>query len=223
LGATLTLLGGLALPALARAEDEPRIVRDEHVPLHGRFYVPIVVEAKPTTTVSIVPLRYDHDPEAEIEAAGVECEGPCTVQLPAGEYRVTTLENGGEGATRTLRLREPERLRIGPASNLPSYACLALGIAGSLMIPVGVIVMVSGRDGKLDTSMDTVSEENQIAGLSIAGAGAALTVAGFVLYSKSLRFELERSPLWQPTPVPSVSFDFDIGPKRAQLGATFAF
>jgi hypothetical protein len=193
-------------------------------------YVPLVIEGRPAgLRMELKMIELEGSPGYVDRSGGISCDGSCRLDVPPGRYRLRVIEPGGRRTERTIRIREPEKLIVGPVNDSTRTTGLVMGIIGSVMVPVGIYMMINGASQSAYNSLDGEPNDNDgpqivLYGLMVFITGAALAPVGWVMFGRSGRFTLDRESLYDQDA--SVSrFTLGIGPLRGggQLGAAFTF
>lgn len=150
-----------------------------------------------------------------------ECPGNCRLQLLPGRYKVFVhaTEDTLPGS-RMVDIKGPSTVRVDPDTTAHRSAGLAMGIAGPILMLVGLIGLAASacEDGCYDENGDRNDNDNAngIAVLGILG-GIAITPIGWVMYGTSFKPEVDVT-----TGAPRAASRGRLG-RDAFLGARFAF
>jgi len=129
------------------------------------------------------------------------CQGACAAYVPAGTYAVYVEETDDTRAgQRKLTLEKASSVTLTPRSKSTGSAGLALGIAGSVALPVGLLMVISAtlsscEEGLSGTCNDSQTQTIGLLGLALFLGGAVATPIGWVMFAKSRRPGVEVEPL----------------------------
>ena len=150
----------------------------------------------PQTRFKIYSLAKDADKKVPIHG----CANPCRVLLPRGEYRVNVSGNPEhvEG-DRKFELTADSRLRFSLPDRSARTTGLVLGISGSALVGVGMLVLLFSSWG--GDCMDSCGPGQRNArtetyvGLGMLLTGAVLTPIGWVQFGRNRKPRVEQQPL----------------------------
>lgn len=131
------------------------------------------------------------------------CANPCRVLLPRGEYRVNVAGNPEqiEGNSK-IDLVADTSLRFSLPDRSARTTGLALGIAGSALAGIGMVVFFFSSLGAAYCYQRSCPSEEARTGLYVGGAmllaGAVLTPIGWISFARNRKPQLEQQPLGGP-------------------------
>lgn len=192
-------------------------------------YIPIEIQGRSNSLrMELKLMELYGNPSYVDRTGGVRCQGSCRLDVPPGVYRLRVIEPDGRRSERTLKLREPERLMVGPIDDGARTTGLVMGIIGTVMVPTGLYMMIRGSENAEDDAREGRSDGSNgqlvLYGLMTFLTGAALAPVGWVIYARSGRFTLDRDELGsREASVPR--FDVGVGPLPGggMLGGSFSF
>jgi hypothetical protein len=192
-------------------------------------YVPLVIQSRPRLRMELKLLELDGNPSYVDPSGGVQCDGSCRLDVPPGRYRLRVTEPDGKMTERTLRIRQPERLLVGPVDDGARTTGLVMGVVGSVMVPVGLYMMLNAAAISASDSIaergDSDGPQLMLYGLMVFVTGAALAPVGWVMFGRSGKFTLDREALASSAPPDPSRFALGVAPLPGggQLGAAFRF
>lgn len=133
------------------------------------------------------------------DAPYVSCPGPCRVVLPRGEYRFVVTETDVTlSGSRMITINAPSTIQFDPDTRDKRSAGLTLGIAGPVVMLVGLVVaLASSCNGGCDGSSSS-REHVAWTGIGMMAAGLTATPVGWVMFGTSFKpeYEVLRAPVW---------------------------
>jgi hypothetical protein len=160
--------------------------------------MPIVIKGKSSDLrMELKLLSMAGNPDYVDRSGGILCTGSCRLEVPPGKYRMRVIEPDGKTSERTLTIREPEKFWVGPVDDSARTTGLVLGVVGSVMVPVGIILMLRGVEEDIANPNSSSDGQELLFGLMLFAAGAALAPVGWVMFGRSGKFSLDRQALAQ--------------------------
>jgi len=146
---------------------------------------------------------FSHADGADAETAIFACANPCRVMLLPGEYRV---EVSGDpqhvDGERTIQVKKDSTFDFSLPARSAKTAGLALGIAGTALIPAGLYVaFLADSAASCYDSCDHGRQQDPrlppgvYVGLGMMAVGAVLTPVGWVIFAKNRRPRFEERAL----------------------------
>ena len=167
-----------------------------HPPESPRRTVPVeLASEQPGASIELyVPSdRIGEDPPL------VVCDQPCVAHVAPGRYKVYITETDETlGGSRIINLGYPSRLVIDPDTHEHRSVGLGLGIAGPILVVVGIAAIFSTYDcyDCPDRGRDSGEDTTIALGLLSMLGGFAATPIGWVMFGTSFKPEYEHDPLY---------------------------
>jgi hypothetical protein len=122
----------------------------------------------------------------------LDCVGRCRLLLLPGKYRIAVRETEDTlPGSRTIEVTGPATVRVDPDSASQRTAGLAMGIAGPILLVVGMAVVLGESCGHSCTEEDHENGDGAaLGGLALLG-GLTLTPIGWVMFGKSFKPTVE--------------------------------
>jgi hypothetical protein len=161
------------------------------------------------------PLRfqiYSMAKEADKKVPIHACASPCRVLLPRGEYRVRVAGDPEQvEGDRKIELTADTRLRFSLPDRSAKTTGLVLGITGSALVGVGMMVLLFSNWGAAHTADEEETRTGAYVGGGMLLTGAVLTPIGWVQFGRNRKPRVEQHPLGSGAPPAAAAPRFGIG------------
>lgn len=168
---------------------------------------------------TVTPMRSLEVRSKRDGATLARCQSSCVVELPHGVYHVVIPPTAGSArGTQNLVVDGSGTWAIQDADRDAAMSGLALGIAGTVMIPAGLVITMlstlSARDGEGSTS--PASQRWATAGVATLITGVVLTPVGWTMFARNRRPKVLSA-------LSGVDVRMALGPNHGVLGLSASF
>jgi hypothetical protein len=124
----------------------------------------------------------------------------CIASVRPGQYEISVIDRGSDTGSRELELTRSERLVLTPPDESARTTGLVLGVGGTVLFGVGVVLSVAAYSSSLSECDDRGNCDHTPAWLGPLGITAGVTGGiampiGWVLFGNNLRPRVERTPV----------------------------
>ena len=181
--------------------------------LHSRFF-PVALEPSEMAA------------KVEVERIGEKgilgtCIGACDLPLAPGRYMIKVTEESGKSSREAVTINEPQRLALVSPDREAKYGGLALGIAGTSL--VGVSLLLALFSARPQGSRDRDGSAYVVSAMATGVLGAVAAPIGWVIFAENRKLRIDRVPFVRsPNDAPAYSPSISLGIMHTPGGALAA-
>jgi hypothetical protein len=178
------LVLGLQLASSPAFADPPTFA------LHSRFF-PVTFEPSETAAQVEVERIGEKGILAEKGILGT-CMGACNLLLAPGRYMIKVTEQSGKSSKEAVTITEPQRLALVSPDREAKYGGLALGIAGTTLVGVSLLLALFSADPQ--RSRDRDGSAYVVSAMATGVLGAVAAPIGWVMFAENRKLRIDRVP-----------------------------